>query len=86
MDLALQEIPEKRSFRTCLSDSWADFIKGFQFDWFLTLTFRESKHPEAAHKLWRKFVNDLNRNLYGRRTFRDKTTQHDGIYCASFLS
>lgn len=50
-----------------LSESWAGYLARFQWDWFVTLTFRESRHPEAADKLFRLFVNEINRSLYGKR-------------------
>lgn len=50
-----------------LSDAWASYLSRFQWDWFVTLTFRESRHPEAADKLFRVWVNEINRSLYGKR-------------------
>lgn len=50
-----------------LSEAWASYLSRFQWDWFVTLTFRESRHPEAADKLFRVWLNEINRALYGKR-------------------
>ena len=50
-----------------LRDAWADFLSPISFQWFATLTFETNVHPEAALKRYRRFTNNLNRTLYGRR-------------------
>ena len=50
-----------------LRDEWARFLSPIPFQWFGTFTFETRVHPEAALKRWRRFTNDLNRRLYGRR-------------------
>ncbi len=44
--------------------------------WFCTLTFRDSVHPEQAFKLFRVWTNEINRQLYGRHWHKCG----DGIY------
>lgn len=59
-------------------DGWTELLTRYQWDWFLTMTFRDRKdkykpdyvHPEVADKLWRVFVSKLNRRLYGQRWYR----------------
>ena len=57
-----------------LRDGWTELLTRYQWDWFLTMTFREAVHPEAADKLWRVFVSKLNRDLYGHRWYRNPDT------------
>jgi len=49
-----------------LTNAWADFLLQWQWDWFCTLTFRESPHPEHAAKAFRHWIKQLNRQLFGR--------------------
>ena len=49
---------------------WADWVKGWQWEWFCTMTFRERVHPERAHKLWRWVVRGIDRELYGPQVAR----------------
>ena len=65
--------PEKRRLR----NAWADFLSPIAFQWFATLTFETNVHPEAALKRYRRFTNDLNRALYGRRWMKKP---QDGIH------
>lgn len=53
--------------RRALQDAWAEFLAPIPFQWFATLTFETNVHPEAAFKRYRRFTNELNRSLYGRR-------------------
>ena len=48
-----------------LPDAWTQFLMSYQWQWFVTLTFRDSTHPEAADKLFRVWVSRLNRLLLG---------------------
>jgi hypothetical protein len=50
-----------------LRDAWAEFLSPITFQWFATLTFETNVHPEAALKRYRRFTNEINRSLYGRR-------------------
>jgi hypothetical protein len=49
-----------------LRDAWVTFLSPVPFQWFATLTFETNVHPEEAFKKWRRFTNDLNREIYGR--------------------
>lgn len=60
-----------------LRDAWVELLSRYEFQWFLTLTFKEEIHPEAAFKKFRMFVNHINRVLYGRRWMR---RPHGGVY------
>jgi len=53
--------------KSALRDAWAGFLSPYAFQWFATLTFESNVHPEAALKRWRRFTNEINRKLYGRR-------------------
>lgn len=66
-----------KSERQILRDAWADFLSPVPFQWFVTLTFETNVHPEAAIKRWRRFTNEINRSLYGRRWMKK---DHGGIY------
>ena len=50
-----------------LRQAWVDLLGEFHWDLFGTLTFRNDTHPEAALKLFRLFISQLNRKLYGPR-------------------
>ncbi len=63
--------------KTELRDAWIEFLAGYSFQWFATLTFADRVHPEAALKRWRLFTNNLNRALYGRRWHK---TDHGGVW------
>jgi len=53
-----------------IRDAWCQFLGRWEWEWFLTLTFRDIVHPEAANKAFRYFVSQLNRQLYGPRWFK----------------
>jgi len=59
-----------------IRNAWCQFLGRWEWEWFLTLTFRDIVHPEAADKAFRYFVSRLNRQLYGPRWFRKA---HGGI-------
>ena len=50
-----------------LHKAWAGFLSTQDWQWFVTFTFKEEIHPEAADKLYRVWLNKLNRELYGQR-------------------
>lgn len=50
-----------------LHEAWTEFISTQDYQWFVTFTFKEEIHPEAADKLFRVWINKLNRSLYGQR-------------------
>jgi hypothetical protein len=44
-----------------LQDAWAVWIERLaRWEWYMTLTFAESVHPEAAEKRWGAFVRRVN--------------------------
>jgi hypothetical protein len=62
--------------RARLREAYIELLSRFPMQWFCTLTFRESVHPEQAFKLFRVWTNEINRQLYGRRWHK----RGDGIY------
>ena len=50
------------------------------WDWFGHLTFRDEKHPEAAEKIFGKWVHDINRRVFGSRYWNRK--DRDGVLWA----
>src|SRR5439155_1099147 len=42
-----------------LSEAWGQFLLQFSWDWFVTLTFRDSVGSFRAHRLFGHFVRDL---------------------------
>jgi hypothetical protein len=47
--------------RRPLSQAWGEFLSGFNWEWFLTLTFREPQESFRAHRLFRRFAGQINR-------------------------
>ena len=62
-------------------EGWVDLLGRYQWDWFVTLTFRNCIHPEAAEKRFRVWLNQLNRQLYGQRWSK----KGQGVYWAKAL-
>lgn len=52
--------------------AYAEFLARYNWQWFCTFTFRDPPHPEAAHKLFRHWVNLINRDIYGCRAQKRK--------------
>ena len=48
-------------------DQYIEFLSRPTWQWFVTFTFKEAIHPEAADKLYRVWINKLNRAIYGQR-------------------
>ncbi len=69
--------PGEKTDSQLLQEAWVEFLSPFQFQWFCTLTFERNVHPEAGFKTFRRFVNELNRDLYGRHWMK---TAQGGIY------
>jgi hypothetical protein len=42
-------------------------LSPYPFQWFCTFTFKTETHPEAADKLFRVWLNILNRTIFGKR-------------------
>lgn len=55
-----------------LHDAWSEFLKTQPWQWFVTFTFKEEIHPEAASKLFNLWINKLNRTLYSKRWKKSK--------------
>lgn len=60
----------ERSQNVRLILAWTEFLSRWEWDWFLTLTFRDEVHPERADKLFRVFVSQINRELFGNRWYK----------------
>jgi len=64
----VQKLPFAGSIKVELQEAWAEFIKRFEpFDLYVTLTFKEPKHPESADKAFFRWIRHINESLYGRR-------------------
>jgi len=61
--------------------AWVEMLSRFEWDWFVTLTFKNEIHPEAADKRFRVWLDQVNRPLYGRR-WRERG---QGVYWAKAL-
>lgn len=55
---------------------YAEWLAEFNWQWFVTLTFRDPPHPEAAEKKFGYWVHQINQSIYGRRY---KKHHYDGI-------
>lgn len=55
-----------------LIEQWSQFVSGYSWNWWVTLTFRESKHPEAAAKIFDAFIHILNKEIFGNRYYKKK--------------
>ena len=53
-----------------VQDGWAEFIDRYPWEWFVTLTFTDVIHPEAALKSMRTWLSMLNEELFGRRWYK----------------
>jgi hypothetical protein len=56
--------------RKLLQQEYASWLADFNWQWFVTLTFRYPPHPEQAKKYFMKWIHWLNRKLYGNRYYR----------------
>jgi len=64
----VQKLPSAGSIKVELQEAWAEFIKRFEpYQWYVTLTFKEPKHPEAADKAFFRWIRHINECIYGRR-------------------
>lgn len=50
-----------------LASEYAKIFEPYPWEWFVTLTFVNHPHPEAALKKWRVWVSKINRELFGPR-------------------
>ena len=68
----IQKLPSSGFVKVDLKDAWINFIKRYEpFTWYVTLTFKEPKHPESADKAFFRWIRHINECLYGRR-YREK--------------
>jgi hypothetical protein len=58
---------EMNNSRWLLQDAWGKMLSRHTWEWFVTMTFTEDVHPEAAVKKWRLWASKLARSLYGAR-------------------
>jgi len=66
------KLPSKGFFKLDLHQAWINFIKTYEpFQWYVTLTFKEPRHPEACNKAFYRWIRHINQCLYGRR-YREK--------------
>lgn len=49
-----------------LVDAWVTFLLRYQFEWFITFTFRDAVGPEKADRSFRRWIHRLNTHLHGR--------------------
>ena len=64
----LPTLLELRRYR--VRDGWAELLARYPWEWFVTLTFKEQIHPEAALKAMRLWLSMLNRQLFGPRWYK----------------
>tara|TARA_R110002110_G_scaffold415821_1_gene656726 strand:+ start:52525 stop:53022 length:498 start_codon:yes stop_codon:yes gene_type:complete len=48
-----------------LKKAWIDYLEPYDWQWFCTLTFAGSTHPEKCSKAFRHWINQINRKIYG---------------------
>jgi len=64
----IQKLPSSGFVKVDLKDAWINFIKRYEpFYLYVTLTFKDSKHPEVADKAFFRWIRYINECLYGRR-------------------
>jgi len=80
----VQKLPSLGFVKVDLKEAWINFIKGYEpFNWYVTLTFREPKHPESADKAFFRWIRHINECLYGRR-YREKKKGVTWIKCMEY--
>jgi hypothetical protein len=42
-----------------LGEAWGEFLSGYPWDWFVTLTFRDPVPSFRAHRMFSKFARDI---------------------------
>lgn len=63
-----------------LQHAWGAWIESLaRWEWYLTLTFRESVHPEAAGKRWEGFVRAVEGSTRQLRWVRALEVQRRGV-------
>jgi len=80
----IQKLPSSGFVKVDLKDAWINFIKRYEpFTWYVTLTFKEPKHPESADKAFFRWIRHINECLYGRR-YREKKKGVTYIKCMEY--
>ena len=80
----VQKLPSAGSIIIELQEGWVEFIKRYEpFTWYVTLTFKEPKHPESADKAFFRWIRHINECLYGRR-YREKKKGVTWIKCMEY--
>jgi len=80
----VQKLPSSGFVKVDLKDAWINFIKRYEpFTWYVTLTFKEPKHPESADKAFFRWIRHINECLYGRR-YREKKKGVTYIKCMEY--
>jgi len=80
----VQKLPSSGFVKVDLKDAWINFIKSYEpFNWYVTLTFKEPKHPESADKAFFRWTRHINESLYGRR-YREKKKGVTWIKCMEY--
>ena len=80
----VQKLPSSGFIKVDLKDAWINFIKSYEpFTWYVTLTFKEPKHPESADKAYFIWIRHINESLYGRR-YREKKKGVTWIKCMEY--
>jgi len=80
----IQKLPSSGFVKVDLKDAWVEFIKRYEpFTWYVTLTFKEPKHPESADKAFFRWIRHINECLYGRR-YREKKKGVTWIKCMEY--
>ncbi len=80
----VQKLPSSGFVKVDLKDAWINFIKRYEpFSWYVTLTFKEPRHPESADKAFFRWIRHINECLYGRR-YREKKKGVTWIKCMEY--
>lgn len=53
-----------------LQAAWVHLLVGYEWQWFVTCTFREAVHPERADKAFRYWVNLVDRSRLGPNYYK----------------
>jgi len=62
-----------------ISEAWAELLSWYPWELFCTFTFRDHTHPEAAAKLFRKWLSDTCRFEYGSKRAMSKVVWVRGL-------
>jgi len=80
----VQKLPSSGFVKVDLKEAWINFIKRYEpFNWYVTLTFKEPKHPESADKAFFRWIRHINECIYGRR-YREKKKGVTWIKCMEY--